>query len=105
MHDIECESQASLDRYECAAAQPATLASPVEITGHPKPEWGKTEHFRIRLLAFQDPDQPGKYCASLEGTPEFFGELDEVLDKGGTQAMRETLQVRTLRLHTLHELS
>lgn len=70
-----------------------TLASPVEIAGHPKSEWGPAQDFRIRLLAFQDPDNTATYCASLQGTPEFFGELDEVLDKGGTQAIRDTLQV------------
>jgi hypothetical protein len=75
------------------AAQPATLASPVELAGHPRPEWGATKYFRIRLLAFQDPDQPGKYCASLQGTPEFFGELAEVLGRGGAQEIRKTLQV------------
>jgi hypothetical protein len=66
----------------------------VELAGHPKPEWGSSKFFRIRLLAFEDPDQPGKYCASLQGTPEFFGELAEVLGNGGAQAVVATLQVR-----------
>ena len=84
-----------IDQPGCFVAKPATVASPVEIAGQPRPEWGPAQDFRIRLFAFQDPSNTGTYCASLQGTPEFFGELAEVLEKGGTQAIRDTLQVRT----------
>jgi hypothetical protein len=67
-------------------------------------EWGPDRDFRISLVAFQDPDQPDKYCASLQGTPEFFGEFPAVLEQGGQQAVRSTLQVCAFRQPTRHGL-
>eukprot|EP00892_Ulva_mutabilis_P007463 jgi/Ulvmu1/5089/UM021_0106.1 len=68
-----------------------TLASPIEVVGWPKAEWGERKHYRIRLLLFQDPDSEGKYCATLEGTPALFSELDETIAKGGGRPLRETI--------------
>lgn len=76
------------------AGQQVSLASPIEVVGWPKPGWGERKYYRIRLLLFQDPNSKRKYCATLEGTPALFSELDEILEKkGGGAQLRDTIAV------------
>lgn len=71
----------------------SNLASPIEVVGWPKAEWGDRKYYRIRLLLFEDPDSDCHYCATLEGTPDLFSELDEVLETKGGVELRKTLEV------------
>lgn len=86
----------SIDWFVNFAGQPATLASPIEVVGWPKPGWGARKFYRIRLLLFQDVENDCHYCATLEGTPALFSELDEVLEKKGGNELRATVEVNSL---------
>jgi hypothetical protein len=75
------------------AAKPAQLAGPIEIVGWPPVAWGHPKYFNIRLNLFQSPGQQ-TYVGTLLGTPDFFTELGDLLDRDGEIAVSNAIKVR-----------
>lgn len=77
-----------------------TLACPIEILGYPIFGWGGEKYFKIKLVLHQDPSDPVQYVGSLQGMPQLFTELDNVLESKGRQELL-TVRCVTLRFFLL----